>query len=91
MALAGLSQVDFDGAVRLLWNMTSLAKKIDKHDAWLKSAVKNAMKRKRRLQGKSSQLSDSDLVEVLRIRKAKKVAVVPPGSLPAPEVSEEAA
>ena len=34
--------------------------------------MKNAMKRKKRLQGKASQLSDADLVEVLRMRKAKK-------------------
>ena len=37
--------------------------------------IKNAMKRKTRLQGKASQLSDSDLVEVLRMRKAKKVSI----------------
>ena len=34
--------------------------------------MKNAMKRKKRLQEKASQLSDGDLVEVLRMRKAKK-------------------
>ena len=50
--------------------------------------IKNAMKRKKRLQGKASQLSDSDLVEVLRMRKAKKETVV--SSCLAPEVSEEA-
>ena len=37
--------------------------------------MKNAMKRKKRLQGKASQLSDTDLVEVLRMRKAKKASV----------------
>ena len=37
--------------------------------------MKNAMKRKKRLQGKTSQLSDTDLVEVLRMRKAKKETV----------------
>ena len=37
--------------------------------------MKNAMKRKKRLQGKASQLSDADLVEVLRMRKAKKDSV----------------
>ena len=48
--------------------------------------MKNAMKRKTRLQGKASQLSDSDLVEVLRMRKAKKESVktaactAPPGA-----------
>ena len=50
--------------------------------------MKNAMKRKKRLQGKASQLSDSDLLEVLRMRKAKKETVVSSG--PAPEGSEEA-
>ena len=34
--------------------------------------IKNAMKRKQRLQGKASQLSDSDLLEVLRMRKARR-------------------
>ena len=34
--------------------------------------IKNAMKRKQRLQAKASQLSDSDLVEVLRMRKATR-------------------
>ena len=37
--------------------------------------MKNALKRKKRLQGKASQLSDADLVEVLRMRKAKKETV----------------
>ena len=34
--------------------------------------IKNAMKRKQRLQGKANQLSDADLVEVLRMRKATR-------------------
>ena len=34
--------------------------------------MKNAVKRKRRLQDRASQLSDRDLVEVLRMRKALK-------------------
>ena len=34
--------------------------------------IKNAMKRKQRLQAKASQLSDSDLVEVLCMRKATR-------------------
>ena len=37
--------------------------------------MKNAMKRKKRLQARASQLSDTDLVEVLRMRKAKKESV----------------
>ena len=37
--------------------------------------MKNAMKRKKRLQAKASQLSDTDLVEVLRMRKAKRESV----------------
>ena len=37
--------------------------------------IKNAMKRKKRLQERTSQLSDGDLVEVLRMRKAKKEGV----------------
>ena len=50
--------------------------------------IRNAMKRKKRLQDRASQLSDGDLVEVLRMRKAKKETPVPSGA--APEVSEEA-
>ena len=50
--------------------------------------IKNAMKRKRRLQGKASQLSDADLVEVLRMRRAKKdsaqSATTEPPSEPGP-------
>ena len=34
--------------------------------------IKNAMKRKQRLQGKANQLSDADLVVVLRMRKATR-------------------
>ena len=34
--------------------------------------IKNAQKRKKRLQGKAMSLSDADLVEVLRMRKARK-------------------
>ena len=35
--------------------------------------MRNAVKRKRRLQTQASQLSDTDLLEVLHMRKAKKV------------------
>ena len=37
--------------------------------------MKNAVKRKKRLQARASQLSDTDLVEVVRMRKAKKESV----------------
>ena len=47
--------------------------------------IKNAMKRKKRLQGKASQLSDADLVEVLRMRKAKKDGVQTVASTAPPE------
>ena len=50
--------------------------------------MKNAMKRKKRLQGKACQLSDSDLVEVLRMRKEKKEALQAAASTPPPEASE---
>ena len=43
--------------------------------------IKNAMKRKKRLQDRASQLSDGDLVEVLRMRKAKKEGLAPAPSL----------
>ena len=43
------------------------------------------MKREKRLQGKASQLSDGDLVEVLRMRKAKKDSVTSAASMPPPE------
>ena len=52
--------------------------------------MKNAMKRKKRLQGKASQLSDSDLVEVLRMRKAKKDSVETVASTPSPEQTQPA-
>ena len=48
----------------------------------------NAMKRKKRLQGQASQLSDSDLVEVLRMRKAKKEGVQTAAGTPPPEASQ---
>ena len=51
--------------------------------------MKNAMKRKKRLQGKASQLSDSDLVEVLRMRKAKKETVTTSEDPPAPEPPQD--
>ena len=50
--------------------------------------MKNAMKRKKRLQGKASQLSDSDLVEVLRMRKAKKDSVQTAATTPPPDDSQ---
>ena len=48
------------------------------------------MKRKKRLQGKASQLSDADLVEVLRMRKAKKDSVETVASTPSPEQTQPA-
>ena len=50
--------------------------------------MKNAMKRKKRLQEKASQLSDTDLVEVLRMRKAKKDSVHTAATTPPPEDSQ---
>ena len=50
--------------------------------------IKNAMKRKKRLQGKASQLSDSDLVEVLRMRKSKKENVQTAVSTPSADASQ---
>ena len=49
--------------------------------------MKNALKRKKRLQGKACALSDSDLVEVLRMRKAKKDIVQTTASTPPPDAS----
>ena len=46
--------------------------------------MKNALKRKKRLQGKASQLSDGDLVEVLRMRKAKKESLTSAASMAPP-------
>ena len=64
--------------------MTQLALKSQKKQC--AAEMKNAMKRKKRLQNKASQLSDTDLVEVLRMRKAKKDSVPLPDSAPgAPE------
>lgn len=50
--------------------------------------MKNAMKRKKRLQDKASQLSDLDLVEVLRMRKAKKDSVQTAATTPPSEDSQ---
>ena len=50
--------------------------------------MKNAMKRKKRLQDKASQLSDIYLVEVLRMRKAKKDSVRTAAISPPPEDSQ---
>jgi hypothetical protein len=50
--------------------------------------MKNAMKRKKRLQGQASQLSDLDLVEVLRMRKAKKDSVQTAATTPPSEDSQ---
>ena len=47
--------------------------------------IKNAKKRKQRLQGKAQQLSDADLVEVLRMRKAKKAEIQTVASQKQPE------
>ena len=50
--------------------------------------MKNAMKRKKRLQEKASQLSDTDLVEVLRMRKAKKDSIETSTTAETPEDSQ---
>ena len=50
--------------------------------------IKNAMKREKRLQGKASQLSDADLVEVLRMRKAKKDCHETDAGTPSPSDSQ---
>ena len=39
--------------------------------------MNNAMKKKKRIQNKATHLTDGDLVEVLRMRRAKKEAEVP--------------
>ena len=66
--------------------MTQLALKSQKKQC--AAEMKNAMKRKKRLQNKASQLSDTDLVEVLRMRKAKKDSAALPDPAPgAPEAA----
>ena len=50
--------------------------------------MKNAMQRKSRLQGKARELSDRDLVEVLRMRKAKKDSIETARRTPPPEDSQ---
>ena len=51
--------------------------------AKLAKDMKNAVKRKKRLQSRAAQLSDTDLVEVLRMRKHQKSAhkAAPPDSI----------
>ena len=50
--------------------------------------MKNAVKRKKRLQDKASQLSDADLLKVLRMRKAKKTSTKTAETTPPPEDSQ---
>ena len=52
--------------------------------------MKNVMKRKKRLQGKASMRSDADLVEVLRMRKAKKDSAETTGSMTASQQTQPA-
>ena len=52
--------------------LTDTQKSLKEQRKTCSAEIKNAMKRKKRLQEKASQLSDTDLVEVLRMRKAKK-------------------
>ena len=50
--------------------------------------IKNAKKRKMRLQGKASQLSDADLLEVLQMRKARKACQETGAGTPTPSESQ---
>ena len=71
----GASSTDFGSQSGLLQKIKELAdvqKALKDQRKKCSAEMKNAMKRKKRLQEKASQLSDRDLVEVLRMRKAKK-------------------
>ena len=71
----GASSTDFGTQSGLLQKIKELAdvqKALKDQRKKCSAEMKNAMKRKKRLQDKASQLSDGDLVEVLRMRKAKK-------------------
>ena len=71
----GASSTDFGSQSGLLQKIKELAdvqKALKDQRKKCSAEMKNAMKRKKRLQEKASQLSDGDLVEVLRMRKAKK-------------------
>ena len=50
--------------------------------------MKNALKWKKRLSDKATRLSDADLLEVLRMRKAKKDSMQPAANTPPPEDSQ---
>ena len=74
----GSSSSSMDGRSDLLHKIKGLQdtqKALKEQKKQCAQEMKNALKRKKRLQGKACQLSDSDLVEVLRMRKARKEGV----------------
>ena len=50
--------------------------------------MKNAIKRKKRLQGKAAQLNDKDLVEVLRMRNEKRESAPTAANAPQPQPTQ---
>ena len=71
----GSSSTDLDQKSPLLKKIQDLVetqKALKEQKKKVAIEMKNATKRKRRLQGRASQLSDNDLVEVLRMRKERK-------------------
>ena len=60
------------GLLQKIKELADVQKALKEQRKKCSAEMKNAMKRKKRLQDKASQLSDGDLVEVLRMRKAKK-------------------
>ena len=86
---AGSSSNVFDKQSPLLLKIKELAetqKALKEQRKKCAAEIKNAMKRKKRLQTKANQLSDNDLVEVLRMRKAKKETIQTSAPTPEPEV-----
>ena len=90
-SLGGSSSGVFDKQSDLLQKIKDLAvtqKALKEQKKKCAVEMKNAMKRKKRLQGKASQLSDTDLVEVLRMRKWRRETFQPAETTPTPEAPQ---
>ena len=84
----GNSMVGKSDLLQKIKDLQDEQKALRDHKRKCAQEMKNALKRKKRLQGKAQQLSDNDLVEVLRMRNAKKESVQTAANPTPPEASE---
>ena len=87
----GSSSGAFDQESDLLKRIKDLAdtqKALKQQKKECAKEMKNALKRKKRLSDKASVLSDADLLEVLRMRKARKDSMQPSQNSPNPQDSQ---